>query len=145
MEDKYKNVIGELHKKLSILLRVISSCSMKVDHLRVCELTTDISVLIAEKLPWVDITPTLHGLLHHSSELIHLNGGWSLGTLSEEVGGDVRNRFSLSPFQKSPLPPYTIEKYFLFGRNELYGSLSTYLCVFTCFSQTLRGILLSMI
>ena len=38
--------------------------------------------------------------------------------LEQLVGGDVRNRFSLSPFQKSPLPPYTIEKYFLFGRNE---------------------------
>ena len=53
--------------------------------MRVGELTTEISLLIAEKLPWVEITPTLHGLLHHSSELIHLNGGWSLGTLSEEA------------------------------------------------------------
>ena len=53
--------------------------------MRVGELTTEISLLIVKKLPWVEITPTLHGLLHHSSELIHLNGGWSLGTLSEEA------------------------------------------------------------
>ena len=53
--------------------------------MRVGELTTEISLLIAEKLPWVEITPTLHGLLHHSTELIHLSRGWSLGTLSEEA------------------------------------------------------------
>ena len=53
--------------------------------MRLGELITEISLLIAEKHPWVEITPTLHGLLHHSSELIHLNGGWSLGTLSEAL------------------------------------------------------------
>ena len=53
--------------------------------MRVGELTTEISLLIVKKLPWVEITPTLHGLLHHSSELIHLKEGWSLGTLSEEA------------------------------------------------------------
>ena len=58
---------------------------MKVDYMRVGKFTTEISLLIAEKLPWVEITPTLHGLLHHSSELIHLNGGWSIGTFSEEA------------------------------------------------------------
>ena len=85
VEEKYKDVIKTLHKKISILLRVISSCSHKVDHTKIVELTTEISLLIAEKLPWVDINWTLHGVLHHSAELIFVNGGWSLGTLSGEA------------------------------------------------------------
>ena len=82
VEEKYKDVIKTLHKKISILLRAISSCSHKVDHTKIVELTTKISLLIAEKLPWVDINWTLHGVLHHSAELIFLNGGCSLGTQS---------------------------------------------------------------
>ena len=85
VEDKYKEVIRELHKKISVLLRVISSCSQKVNYTKIVDLTTDISLLIADKLPWVEINWTLHGVLHHSAELIFLNGGWALGILSEEA------------------------------------------------------------
>ena len=85
VERKYKDVIGELHMKIAILLRIVSSCSQAVDCIKLEQLTTDISMRIAEELPWVEINWTLHGLLHHSVELIHLNGGWSLGSLSEEA------------------------------------------------------------
>ena len=40
--------------------------------------------MIASELPWVNINFTLHGVLHHSAELIHSNKGWSIGSLSEE-------------------------------------------------------------
>ena len=49
------------------------------------ELTTKTSLLIAEKLAWVSINYTLHGLLHHSVEFIQLNNDWSIGALSEEA------------------------------------------------------------
>ena len=51
-------------------------------------LATEISLLIAERdelKNWVELNWTLHGLLHHSVELIYLNGGFSLGSLSEEA------------------------------------------------------------
>ena len=85
VEDKYKETIRELHKKISVLLRVISSCSQKVYYRRIVRLTREISLLIAEKLSWVDLNWTLHVLLHHSAELIHLTGGWGLRILAVEA------------------------------------------------------------
>ena len=41
-------------------------------------------MLIATDFKWVKINETLHGVRHHSTELIGLNDGYSLGTLSEE-------------------------------------------------------------
>ena len=84
VDEKYKLVLNELHKKISVLLRIISSSS-QVDYMKVQELATTISLLISEELPWVEINWSLHGLLHHSAELIYLNGGWSLEALSEEA------------------------------------------------------------
>ena len=64
---------------------VISSCSQKVNYTKIVDLTAEISLLIAEKFPRVEINWTLHGVLHHSEKLIFLNGGWALGILSEEA------------------------------------------------------------
>ena len=41
-------------------------------------------MLIATKFLWVCINYTLHGLIHHATELIMLNDGYGLGELSEE-------------------------------------------------------------
>ena len=68
--------------KLSVLLRVVSSTS-NCEELN--KLTIETGLIIARELKWVDINFTVHGLLHHSVELIVLNGGWSIGTLSEEA------------------------------------------------------------
>ena len=83
--EKPKEIVRQLHKKISILLRVVSSCSKKVYIQKLAQLTTKTSLLIAKELKWVDSSWTLHGLLHHSLQLVHLNGGWALGFLSEEV------------------------------------------------------------
>ena len=40
---------------------------------------------------WVQINYTLHGVLHHSAELIGLNDEYSLGSLSE-MGLEAANR-----------------------------------------------------
>ena len=47
--------------------------------------TVETSLIIGRQLKWVDINFTVHGILHHSVELIVLNDGWSIGTLSEEA------------------------------------------------------------
>ena len=41
-------------------------------------------MLITTDFKWVKINDTLHGVLHHSTELIGLNDWYSLGSLSEE-------------------------------------------------------------
>ena len=89
--EKYKATIADLHEKLSVVLRVVSSCE-KVNVEKLDELCKEISLLIAAKLPWTEINWTLHGTLHHSAELIYLNDGWSLGALSEEAL-EANNKF----------------------------------------------------
>ena len=63
VEDKYKETVACLHKNLSVILRVISSTG-EVNCVKLEEITTETSLLIAEKLPWVSLNYTLHGLLH---------------------------------------------------------------------------------
>ena len=66
-----------------------------------------ITTIIARELPWVEINWTLHGLLHQSAELIYLNGGWSLGALSEEAL-EANNKFVhhyLEQYSRTS-PPY---------------------------------------
>ena len=81
---KYKEHIRQLHKNLSVILQIIS-CTGEVDCEELEKLTLETSFLIAEKFKWVDINFTLHGLPHHSLELIEVNNGWSIGVLSEEA------------------------------------------------------------
>ena len=82
--EKYKDTVRLLHKNLSVILRVISS-SREVNCEKLSKLTTETSLLIAEKLPWVSVNYTLHGILHHSVELIQMNNNWSIGSFSEEA------------------------------------------------------------
>ena len=84
VDDKYKETIKELHRNLTVILRVVSS-SNEIDCEKLHQLTLQTSLLLAEKLPWVSINYTLHGLLHHSVEQIQLNSSYSLGSLSEEA------------------------------------------------------------
>ena len=83
VDPKYKNIIRELHANLSIILRVIL-CTHQVDIIKFESLVKQTSILIAQKLPWAQLNWTLHRTLHHSVELIRINNGWSIGSLSEE-------------------------------------------------------------
>ena len=84
VHPKYKENIKKLHQNLSVLLRVISSTS-EVDCEELSKLTMETSLFIPTEFKWAEINFTLHGLLHHSVELIVSNSGWSIGTLSEEA------------------------------------------------------------
>ena len=82
--EKYAATVTALHQNLSCILRIISSTEyVNLDAYK--QLTESTSLLLAEKLKWVNINYTLHGVLHHSHELIHRNRSQSLGSLSEEA------------------------------------------------------------
>ena len=80
--EKYNDVVCSLHKNMSVNLRNVSS-NDRVDFFE--QLTTETSLQIARNLKWVQVNYTLHGLLHHSAELIAINDSWSIGELSEEA------------------------------------------------------------
>ena len=83
LNEKYHKSVLRLHLLLSTILRVISGTSRVkiVDFDNICK---EASLLIATDFKWVKINYTLHGVLHHTVELIGLNDGYSLGSLSEE-------------------------------------------------------------
>ena len=83
VDEKYKTVIRNLHKNLSCILRLVSSTE-QIDHEKYSSLCKETALMIANELLWVDQNYTLHGVLSHSSELIYLNDGWSIGMFSEE-------------------------------------------------------------
>lgn len=81
--DKHRANFLLLHKQISTILRVISS-TQKVHNERFNDLCIATSVNIATNFKWAHINHTLHGALHHSAELVALNGDRGLGELSEE-------------------------------------------------------------
>ena len=81
-KEKYHNDLLQMHSLLSAILRVMSS-----------QQPVNLPVYKENcKTLWVKINYTLHGVLHHSPELIALNGGYALGALSEE-GLEASNKF----------------------------------------------------
>ena len=82
--DKHWSHIVLLHQQISAILRVISSSdNIRTESLQ--ELCINTSMNIATNFKWVPINFTLHSSLHHSAELISLNGDRGLGELSEEA------------------------------------------------------------
>ena len=73
-----------LHRKLSVVLRVISSDAM-VDIIAYENFIKEIGLLLAEHFSWAKLNFTLHASLHHSAELMKDNSNRGLGTLSEEA------------------------------------------------------------
>ena len=48
------------------------------------EFCEETSLFIADAYPWAKINHTLHGLIHHSCEIMEINNVYGLGALSEE-------------------------------------------------------------
>ena len=71
------------HLQLSIILRVISF-SKPVNVEAFHELYKEFSLNLVDNFPWARLNHTLHGAVHHSSELMMANDGYGLGSLSEE-------------------------------------------------------------
>ena len=68
---------------LSKILRIMSS-RYAINIPKYKNLCKSLYIYLLTELPWVSITPTLHKLLAHSSELIEANDGKGLCKLSEE-------------------------------------------------------------
>lgn len=62
---------------------------------------------MCKSFPWARLNHTLHGTLHHSAELISLNDGYSLGSLSEECletnNKDIRNYLQFLSRKTDPM------------------------------------------
>ena len=91
---KYKTSLLSLHQQLSVILRVISS-TRQINIELFDQLCKEFSLNLIENFPWARLNHTLHGAVHHSTELMILNGGYGLGSLSEEGleanNKDIRN------------------------------------------------------
>ena len=68
---------------LAVILRAFSS-SQRVNVEAFGNICKDLYLHLRRNLAWVSITPTIHKLLAHSAELIHINGGRGLKSISEE-------------------------------------------------------------
>ena len=94
LPEKYKQKVLELHKNISVILRVIS-CRLKVNIECYNSLCMQVSCTFSEDFKWVQLNDTLHATLHHSKELIVNNNSEGLGPLSEEAlesnYKDIRN------------------------------------------------------
>ena len=97
--------IAELCKRLSVILRIVSSKDKvnKLDEFKqYCQETYK---LVLEKYspPKCFLSPTVHKLLAHSWELIEKNSGVGLGTLSEgglEASNKLLRRFRVNLSRK---------------------------------------------
>ena len=110
VDQKYHQIVSSLHKNLSCIMRIISSTE-PVDIYAFKLLTQQTNILIASNFPWVQINFTLHGVLHHSSELIERHDGKGLGALSEEAleanNKYVRRYLELFSRKTSPIDQLT--------------------------------------
>ena len=75
--------IQTIHTNLGAILRVYNS-SHKLDVCKLDSLCKDTYIYIVNNFPWVSITPSLHKLLAHSTELVSSNHGYGLKLYSEE-------------------------------------------------------------
>ena len=110
VEDKFKEDLASLHKNLSVALRVVSSKDDVVIDQYV-DLLRETSMLLATKFTWAKVNYTLHGVIHHSGDLIAMNGGKGLGSLSEEAL-EANNKFIrrfLEQFSRKTSPDLQLE------------------------------------
>ena len=89
-KEKFHEKMLRIHALLSAIMRVVSS-QQRVNVVGYVKCCKEVSCLVAS-YRWVKINHTLHGLIHHSAELIVRNDGFALGSLSEE-GLEATNKF----------------------------------------------------
>ena len=77
--------IGMILNNLSVILRIFS-CNRKIDTNELDTLCKETYEYILTHFPWVNITPSLHKVLAHSTELIRdCNDGFGMKDFSEEA------------------------------------------------------------
>ncbi|KAI6661435.1 hypothetical protein LOD99_13307 [Oopsacas minuta] len=85
ISEDMREPINTLHSNLSVLLRIFN-CDHAVDTDKLNSLCKDTYESILSNFPWANVTPSLHRLLAHSTELVRdCNGGFGLKNFSEEA------------------------------------------------------------
>ena len=77
-------IIKQLHRNFNVILRIISSKGRQIDIDKFGALCTNTYIDILIYLAWADLTPTVHKILAHSTELVKNNSCLGVGHLSEE-------------------------------------------------------------
>ena len=81
-EDKRKYC--DLLQRFSIILRIVSSKDSPIYHTIFDDYCRQTYAKVIEYFSWAVVPGTIHRLLAHSAEKIHLNENYGLGALSEE-------------------------------------------------------------
>ena len=76
--------IKKLHLNFYVIMRTISSKDRQIDVEKFGNLCTNTYVDILTHFPWVNLTPTVHKIIAHSTELVQNNSCMGVGHLSEE-------------------------------------------------------------
>ncbi|KAI6650612.1 hypothetical protein LOD99_7662 [Oopsacas minuta] len=84
ISEDMREPINTLHNNLSVLLRIFN-CNHTVDTDKLNSLCKDTYESILSNFPWTNVTPSLHRILAHSTELIpDCNGGFGLKNFSKK-------------------------------------------------------------
>ena len=82
--------IEDLLRRVDVVLAVLN-CSRKVDTGKFHKYAMDTYLLLLEVFPWVSVSPSVHGALAHGAEAMDRNGGYGLGTKTEQ-GSEATNK-----------------------------------------------------
>ena len=74
--------LGDLLMRFNVILRILNSREEVLIE-KFHDFCSETYLLHLEVLPWMHVPPTVHRYLAHASQAIKLNGGYSLGQLSE--------------------------------------------------------------
>ena len=84
VDEAILNIVKKLHINFDVILRIISSKNRQIDIEKFGQLCSSTYLLILIHFTWVYLTPTVHKILSHSTELIKNNACLGVGNLSEE-------------------------------------------------------------
>ena len=84
VKEPHLAYIIQLHFNFEVILRVISSKDHRIDIKQFDRLCKDTYIIILTEFKWADLTPSVHKVLAHSTELVSNNMCRGLGHLSEE-------------------------------------------------------------
>ena len=84
MSNDHRSKVKDLIQRFSIILRVLSSKSVLIDYSKFSKYCNDTYLYLVDHFNWVHIPGSIHRLLSHCAERIHLNSNYGLGNHSEE-------------------------------------------------------------
>ena len=79
-----RSKIKDLLQRFSIILRILSSKSLKIAYESFQKFCSDTYLATLQYFDWIHIPGSIHRLLGHSAERIHVNDNYGLGSMSEE-------------------------------------------------------------